>query len=57
MGEVLTFDHLNKELEIAERLSRQKERLLKQLMFARGVKSLSFSASASASPPLIATHA
>ena len=57
MGEVLTFDHLNKELEIAERLSRQKERLLKQLMFARGVKSLSLSASTSASPPLITTHA
>ena len=57
MGEVLTFDHLNKELEISERLSRQKERLLKQLMFARGVKSLSLSASASASPPLITTHA
>jgi hypothetical protein len=57
MGEVLTFGHLNKELEIAERLSRQKERLLKQLMFARGVKSLSLSASTSALPPLITTRA
>lgn len=57
MGEVLTFDHLNKELEVAERLSRQKERLLKQLMFARGVKSLSLSASTSAAPPLITTRA
>lgn len=37
MGAVLTLEHLSKELEIAERLSRQKERSLKQLMFVRGV--------------------
>ena len=57
MGDVLTLEHLSKELEIAERLSRQKERLLKQLMFARGVKSLSLSASTSAAPPLVTTRA
>lgn len=57
MGEVLTFEHLHKELEVAERLSRRKERLLKQLMFARGVKSLSLSALTSATPPLITTGA
>ncbi len=37
MGAVLTLEHLSKELEIAERLSRLKERALKQLMFVRGV--------------------
>jgi hypothetical protein len=57
MGDVLTLDHLNKELEIAERLSRLKERLLKQLMFARGVKSISLSSCTPASPPLISNAA
>ena len=33
----LILEHLSKELEIPERLSRQKERSLKQLMFVRGV--------------------
>ncbi len=37
MGAVLTLEHLSKELEIAERLSRLKERALKQLMLVRGV--------------------
>ena len=56
MGDVLTLDHLSKELEIAERLSRLKERLLKQLMFVRGVKSLS-SEPAPASPRRITNAA
>ena len=57
MGDVLTLEHLSKELEIAERLSRQKERLLKQLMLVRGVKSISLSSLTPASPPLVPASA
>jgi hypothetical protein len=53
LGDVLTLEHLLKEVEIAERLSRQKERFLKQLMFVRGAKSMSLSSLKPASPPLI----
>lgn len=53
IGEVLTPEHMNKELDIDEKFGRQIERLFKQLMFARGVKSLSLPASKSVSPPLI----
>jgi hypothetical protein len=53
MGDVLTLDHLYKEEEIAERMSRRKERLLKQLLLVKGVKSMSVTSPASVSPPLI----
>jgi hypothetical protein len=57
LGDVLTLNHLLKEMEVAERLSRLKERLLKQLMFVRGAKSMSMSSPTPAPPPRIGNAA
>jgi hypothetical protein len=54
LGEVLTQSRLAWEVELADRLSRRKDRLLKQLLFIRGVKSTSASLPETMSPPLIA---
>jgi hypothetical protein len=49
MGVVVTTDYLLKELSIIERLNSLIERCLKQLLYARGVKSMSSASAATAS--------
>jgi hypothetical protein len=57
ISDVLALEHLSKELEVAERMSRMRERLLKQLLLVRGVKSMSVTSPTSVSPPLISMAA
>jgi hypothetical protein len=52
IGDVATIPHLEKELQIAERLNGMIERHIKRLLLARGVKSIS-PARSIASPPRI----
>lgn len=49
LGDVLTFEYLTRELEIAERLERAIERCLKRILLARGAHSLTPSLPASQS--------
>ena len=49
LGDVLTFDYLTRELEIAERLERAIERCIKRIVLTRGVHSLTPSLSSSQS--------
>lgn len=53
IGEVATYDHLEKELALIDRLDGMIVRQLKQFLLIRGVKSVSASACSELSPPRI----
>jgi hypothetical protein len=53
IGETATVDHLMKDLEVQDRLDGRIDRCLKQLLFVRGLKSISSSSATAPSPSRI----